>query len=264
MQPDITWRQNLRTRFLSGKTSVSVTVDFPSQSLVEFLGITGFADSIMLDLEHGTMSDRDVEALVAQADLYQLPTLVRLPYSETARVQRFLDSGAVGWVVPSVESPEQASEAAALIRYFPAGRRGYGRSRLTGYGIGRRWSDLGDEENEVATLIVQIETIEGLSRRDDIIKVDGVDGVLVGAVDLSASMGIPGEVGSNQVKEAVAAIARSATSSGKGLMLGASNPAGLAAAGNLGATLISVSAMSLMANGIEVFRATMPVLDSNK
>ena len=110
-----------------------------------------------------------------------------------------MDAGANGVIVPMVKNAEEAKDAVSYVKYPPKGKRGVGLSRAQQYGIGfesyREWV-----QNE-SIVIIQIEHIEAVDNLPEILDVEGVDGIIVGPYDLSASMGKPGKFHDNDVKE---------------------------------------------------------------
>ena len=135
------------------------------------------AEWIGIDIQHGDLDIGDVAPL---ARVSPVPVLVRLASHDEAQLARVLDAGVDGVIVPAVES---AAQAEALVRaaYFPPrGRRSAGLARVSL--LGRRDQPL---------LLPMVETRAGLDHLDDILGVDGVDGIFLGPYDLALSLGQP-------------------------------------------------------------------------
>ena len=137
------------------------------------------------------MSLRECEDLIRVIDLSGIPALVRLTQNDAALIKRIADAGAAGIVVPLVNSSADASAAVKSIKYPPAGERGVGLARAQGYG--RFFKEYLEWQAAGPIVIVQIEHVDGVANLRDIVAVEGVDGVIVGPYDLSASMGIAGQ-----------------------------------------------------------------------
>jgi len=120
-------------------------------------------------------------------------------------VKKTLDAGAAGILAPQVNTAEQAEQLVKWGRYYPAGSRGLGFGRAQGYGF--KVSEYLESANESILLSVQAESAEAVKNIDDIVQVQGLDAVLVGPYDLSASMGLPGQVDHPDVKAAIQHVA---------------------------------------------------------
>jgi 4-hydroxy-2-oxoheptanedioate aldolase len=151
--------------------------------------MTGY-DFVTIDLEHEPINDESVADLVRAADLVGITTIVRMPASE--RILPFLSAGAQGVQVPHLRDRAHAEEIVDLTRFPPLGHRTYyTQTRAAQYGIGvdeRTWTDEANDELIVIGTVEHIETVEHL---DDILKVEGIDGIHVGTLDLAASLGSP-------------------------------------------------------------------------
>jgi len=153
----------------------------------------GGAEYAIFDMEHTGWSVETIRNLcVASRDTSMLP-LVRVPATEYHFIARVLDMGAVGVMVPMVESVEQAQRIVSSAKYPPVGRRG------SAFGISHDDFSGGDcvakmeQSNSQQILIAQIETAAGLENVEAIAAVDGIDVLWIGQSDLSASLGVPGQ-----------------------------------------------------------------------
>ena len=159
-------------------------------AIAEIMARAGF-DWLVVDLEHSVIDISVAADLIRTIDLCGVAPLVRLTSNDPDQIKRVMDAGAHGIVVPMVNTSAEAAQAVAATRYGPAGSRGVGLARAQGYGVDfpeyLRWQQDGP------VVIVQIEHKNAVERLDDIMKVPGVDGFLIGPYDLSCSMGIPGQ-----------------------------------------------------------------------
>lgn len=145
----------------------------------ETMGRAGF-DALVIDCQHGGASEASLLPMLQALDATGTPALARVPWNEPARIMRVADLGAAGVIVPMVSTPEEAQDAVAAIRYPPQGIRSFGPVR--------RWYAPGGA-NEDAILLAMIETREGLENLEAIAATPGLDGLLVGPVDLALSLG---------------------------------------------------------------------------
>lgn len=182
--------------------------------MAELVGRAGF-DWLLVDGEH---APNDIRSLMAQLQVLEglgPDLVVRLPMGEDWLIKQALDIGAQTLMIPMVETGEQAAHLVRAMRYAPLGIRGMGAalaraSQFSGI------TDYVATANDQMCLIVQVETSKGVDNLDDILAVDGVDGVFVGPADLSADMGYPGNPDAPQVQAVIADILRRSRAAGKG------------------------------------------------
>jgi 2-keto-3-deoxy-L-rhamnonate aldolase RhmA len=174
-------------------------VTLPSPEIAEILTLVGF-DWLFLDAEHGLFDAPSIQSVLQGAGA-RMPCLVRLAASQEVPVKKALDVGAAGIIAPMVNSAEQAKHVVRLSKYAPLGSRGVGLGRAHGYGL--RFDEYVATANEDTAVIVQAEHIQAVENMQEIVKVMGIDAVLVGPYDLSASLGKPGEVNHPQVLSAI-------------------------------------------------------------
>lgn len=143
-------------------------------------------DYVGIDVQHGAAADESTANLIAALGHRTAP-LVRVSENSPSAIGSALDAGALGIIVPFVESAEQARAAVAACRYPPQGVRSFGpaRARLA-YG-----ADYGSVANGLVACIPMIETTAGVKNAEEIMAVPGVDAVYVGPADLSLSLGLP-------------------------------------------------------------------------
>jgi 2-dehydro-3-deoxyglucarate aldolase/4-hydroxy-2-oxoheptanedioate aldolase len=151
------------------------------------------AEFAVFDMEHTGWSVETIRLLVATARSSDLVPIVRIPATEYHFVARVLDMGAMGIMVPMVESQEQARRYVQYARYPPAGRRGAAFAVAhDDYQGGDMAAKIASANSEVL-LIAQVETARGLENAESIAAVDGLDVIWIGQADLTTSLGIPGQ-----------------------------------------------------------------------
>jgi 4-hydroxy-2-oxoheptanedioate aldolase len=170
---------SLRTKLAAGESVLGVWSSYPTPAAVEVLASTA-ADFVVLDLQHGAATWETLVDLVRVIDLVGKPAIARVGWNDPASVMRALDLGASGVIVPAVENAEDAARLAAAAHYPMAGNRSFGPLR-------RAMSV--EAANDEVICLPMIETAEGLRNLDAIVSTPGVDGIFVGPVDLSLSLG---------------------------------------------------------------------------
>ena len=177
---------SLRPAWAGGATTLGGWISLREPLLAESAGNAGY-DYVCIDMQHG-LADYD-QALVLLHVLARTPTvpLVRVPWNEQGIIGRVLDAGAMGVIIPMVNSVEEARRAVAACRYAPKGARSFGplgAGSLYGGGY------VGQADDLVAC-IPMIETRQAVEAIDDILAVEGIDAVYVGPADLSITYGLP-------------------------------------------------------------------------
>ena len=183
----------------SGKRLRGVFNGLPSPAVVEMCGYAGF-DFIIIDNEHGSADFGTTEHMLRAARASGIVPVVRCFERDISRI---LDMGASAVQVPMVESVEQAQRLADQVRYPPLGRRGSAFStRAAGFGA---FGGTGHTQrsNDGISLIVMIETPQGIAQAAEIAAVDGVDAVFIGPNDLAHAMGFGSDWNAAAVQVAI-------------------------------------------------------------
>ena len=200
-----------RQDLLQGKTLIGCWSALCSPITTEVLGVAGF-DWLLLDGEH---SPNDVLSFVPQLmalkDSSSAP-VVRPQWNDTVQIKRLLDAGFHNFLIPFVQSADDARAAVAATRYPPQGVRGLSVSqRNNRYGTVKDYFKV---VNDNIAVMVQIENMTGVEAIDAICDVEGVDGVFIGPGDLSATMGYIGNPAHPEVQAVIARICASAKAHG--------------------------------------------------
>ena len=203
-----------RARLKRREKLLGTMVTLASAASAEVLAALGF-DWLFIDGEHGPLETRELlEILQAVGD--KTACIVRVPQAAEVPIKKALDLGAHGIIVPQVNTAEQAADVVRWSRYAPEGERGVGLARAHGYG--QNFREYLSAANREIAVIVQAEHARAVENIDAIARVPGVDAVLVGPYDLSASLGKMGQIDDVAV---VAAIDRVTTACrGAGMPLG--------------------------------------------
>jgi len=185
----MTRRSLFRAALQGDAPALGTWVKLPTIASMELIALAGF-DFAVIDLEHSPIDLETTYDLIGVGLLSGVSPIVRIPALEPGIVQRVLDAGADGIMVPHVDTAHQARAAASYVRFPPLGVRGVGATSRAG-----AWGALPREEyvrfgQEEAVLIAQLESAEAIRNSGAIARVPGVDAVLVGAADLSMTEGI--------------------------------------------------------------------------
>ncbi len=169
-------------------------------SIAEIMADAGF-DWLCVDMEHSVIDYYEAEQLFATIQAKGVKPYVRVGENNPRIIKRVLDAGAVGIIVPMVNSREDAIRAVHAVKYPPMGKRGVGLARAQQYGFG--FEEYVSHINQTTKVIAQIEHIDAISNLEDILSVEGIDGTMIGPYDLSGSMGKPGRYDDDDVKQAL-------------------------------------------------------------
>ena len=185
----ITAVQRLRRLMHGGECSIGSWMQIPDASVAEIMGQAGY-DWVAVDLEHGAISVQQLPDLFRALELGGTLPLVRLARGHFKDCKQALDAGAGGVIVPMINSAEQLIEVRNACRWPPAGHRGVGFSRANLFG---KHFEAYREEAQSPFLVAMIEHVRALGALEAILQVKGLDAILIGPYDLSASMNIVGQ-----------------------------------------------------------------------
>jgi 4-hydroxy-2-oxoheptanedioate aldolase len=207
-------RRTLQERLSTQRVLIGFLQTRPNFTLAEIVGTCAY-DFLLLDGEHGVFSETDCLHTMQVLAATDALAMVRLAKHDPQALGRYLDMGAEVIVVPNVSSAEQAKTLARAMEYPPSGTRGFGASlhRATRYGM-----DLAAHvraPRQGVYLLVIIESALGVANAEDILSVDGVDGVIIGPADLTADLGFAGDFSQPAYAEAIAHIEQVAAARGK-------------------------------------------------
>ncbi len=196
------YENTLKARLNRGETSVTTGISFHAPEFIEIL-LRCETDAISLDAEHGTLDERQITTMAQVCERAQVPVVCRVPSARPEFIQRVLDGGVLGIVVPHVRDAATAQAVVDAVKYPPDGTRGLGNfTHATGYGrVSTR--DYLREANRQTLVTVQIEEPEGVDAIDAIVATPGVDCVWIGYNDLAVAMGRPGEADHADVQAAI-------------------------------------------------------------
>ena len=186
------YTNKLRTILAEGRPICGCMIQGYMPALAEIAGLAGF-DFLCLDAEHSALSPADCENMVRAAEARGTVPLVRVPNCAPDTILRYLDCGAMGVILPGIASAEEAKNAVRAAKYYPMGERGLNGVRASDYGMKKPLSEYIADANRQTMVLAIIENREAVDNLGDILAVDGIDGIILGASDLSQSLGVPGQ-----------------------------------------------------------------------
>ena len=197
----------------SGRTQFGLWLGIPDNSAVEILAGSGF-DWLLIDHEHGAFDLGNILSHLQAIAPYDVAPIVRPVDADPALLKKLCDIGAQSFIVPMIDTAEQAAAVVRAVKYPPEGSRGLG----TSLARAARWNTVPDyiaHANAQMCVVVQAETVTAIENLEAIAATPGVDGVFIGPSDLSASMGHAGDVSHPEVIETVATSLNTIRAAGK-------------------------------------------------
>lgn len=193
---------DFKTRLRQREILLGTLVTLGSTEVAEILSKVGF-DWLWIEMEHAPTGLARVQQMI-QATGSRVPCLVRAPWNDAIWIKRILDTGCDGIVIPQVRSAGEARTAIRACKYPPLGTRSVGIARAQGYGMDLQ--DYIEKADERLITVLQTEHIDAANQIESILDVPGFDAVLIGPYDLSASMGLTGQVNHPEVQRAIGKI----------------------------------------------------------
>ncbi len=227
-----------KSRMLAGEPLCGTFVKTPAIDVVEVLAKSGL-DFIALDAEHSAFDRGRLDGCLAIARALDFPALVRVPTGSSHEILQAMDSGALGVIVPHVDSVEKAQDVARWSRFGHGGRGYAGSTRWAGFAT-RSMADVLQQSVDETVVIVQIEEPAGVSASEEIAAVEGVDGLFVGPADLSVCLGTTDPT-SKPVRDAMAQVGEATRKQGKAFMTFAGDTSSKEVLNALGVTMFFIA-----------------------
>jgi 2-dehydro-3-deoxyglucarate aldolase/4-hydroxy-2-oxoheptanedioate aldolase len=184
----------------AGQVCIGTAITFSDATVTEALCTA--LDFVWIDMEHNPLSLENVQAHIIAAKGSDCTPIVRVPWNDPVLIKPVLDIGASGVVVPFIRTVEDARLAVSACRYPPEGVRGFGPRRPSNYGR-MGGAEFCKAANDAMITIIQVEHIDAVNNLDDILAVSGIAAIMIGANDLSGSMGRMGDPRHPEVMQAV-------------------------------------------------------------
>jgi len=180
--------RSIRRMLTGGRATIGSWMQIPDASVAEIMGRAGY-DWVAVDLEHGSIDIHQLPDLFRALELGNTLPLVRLAEGSAKECKRVLDAGAAGVIAPMIDTAEQLRSLKDACCWPPRGTRGVGFSRANLFG--KRFDEYAEEARE-PMLVAMIEHARAVENLEEILQVDGLDAIMVGPYDLSASLGVTG------------------------------------------------------------------------
>ena len=188
-----------RDKIRSGELCVGTNITFTDPAISELMGDVGY-DFTWIDMEHCPIGIESALNHVMAVRGTTAAPFVRVPAGDAITIKPILELHPAAIIVPQVQSVSDVESAVAACKYPPVGVRGFGPRR------GREFSGIPypkylENADEQILVFVQIEHIDAVEAIDDILSVDGLDGLCLGFNDLAGSMSLPGQTNHPRVIE---------------------------------------------------------------
>ena len=193
--------EKLRAKFAKGELCIGSCITFSDPSVSEIIAEAGY-DFAWIDMEHSSIT---IETAMAHAMVLRgtnTAPFIRVPWNDPVLLKPVLDLEPAAVIVPMVSTGAEAESAVAACKYPPVGIRGFGPRRGLHFG-GQPFNEYLKEADDRIMVIVQIEHIDAVRNLQEILAVPGLDGVCIGPLDLSGSIGMPGQTTSPEMKELI-------------------------------------------------------------
>jgi 2-keto-3-deoxy-L-rhamnonate aldolase RhmA len=213
-------KNETKRKILAGELALGFGVHHLRTSALGMLAASTGHDWVFIDMEHGAFSLNEATQMCIAALTTGVTPIVRITADGLDEGTRALDNGAMGVVVPHVDTPARAEAIARAFRYPPAGTRSWGAP-----GAAYRYKPPAHAEaqaqfNNEVLIVAMIESREAVSNAEAIAAVAGIDALLIGTSDLSADLGISGQIGHPEVQAAYKAVGDACRKHGKVLGMG--------------------------------------------
>ena len=238
----------------AGEPTFGLAMGTSNTNIAEILARSG-VDWIWIDEQHGAWDRENMYQAIQVIGMAGCAPIVRAGSNEFFRIGRALDAGAMGLIIPMINSLEEAEAAVHAAKYPPMGGRSSGGVRLRFMG-----DDYKEAANENTLVALMIETVEAVEAVPEIAAVDGVDLLFLGPGDLSVSMGV--EFGSDEHEAMIQRVLRESNEVGTPVGFPCGNPEDAKMRADQGFTLIHAgSENSMILAGIEHVKKTVGLSD---
>ena len=221
-------KNTAREKMLRGERTLGTFLELGTATSAECLGLAGL-DYLIIDTEHGPFEPESALEYIRAARLYNITPFARVKEISRPAILKLLDVGAQGLIIPNVSTVQEAEKIVEFGKYGPLGKRGVANTAGSGFwfedyashGMPRYF----EFSNRESMLIPQCETLGCLEHVEEILALEGIDGIFVGPFDLSTAMGIPGEFERPEFKDALQHVQKACAAAGKPSILYAANEA---------------------------------------
>ena len=207
----------MKEKLERGENASGTFFESGSEAIVEFLGLANL-DYLVIDMEHAPYTIDQVTAFIRAAELREITPLVRIKNTLRSTVLNVLDIGARGLIIPAVKTVEEVKQVLEYSKYYPTGQRGAFFPRAYNYGLCGELQNITahfEETNNTTMILPQCETKEILDVIEDVVALEGVDGIFIGPYDLSIALGKPAAFDDPMVSGAFKRVLKACVEKGK-------------------------------------------------
>ena len=198
----------------------------------------GGIDYAIIDTEHGQRSREELSDLCTILKAVGISPIIRIPYPVPHYVAMALDTGADGVLVPYCEDPDVVRHCVSVKRWHPMKGEYLERAAMTGEFVSQKSKDYLEKRHEGHIIIIGIESVPGYKNLDEILAIEGIDGIFIGPNDMSTSLGKPDDYENPEYWEVVDGIITKSEASGRPVMIHQQNVSDSTRAINAGARFI--------------------------
>jgi 2-keto-3-deoxy-L-rhamnonate aldolase RhmA len=195
----------IKNKIQKKEIPIGTHIHMKDNNVSEMMGDVGF-DFVWLDMEHTVLNRELIQNHLISCRATGMAAFVRVPWNDPILAKPILELGPAAIIFPFIMDAEEAKRAVEACKYPPKGRRGFGPKRANSYGI-FGIEDYIKSADSNTWIILQIEHISAVRQLEKILNVDGVDSIVVGPNDLSASIGMLGKTRHPEVKKLMDEIA---------------------------------------------------------
>ena len=204
----------MKEKLRSGKNVVGLFQNVINPNITEIMGLLGF-DFVIVDGEHTTFNPNLAEEHFRAAELRNISSVTRIGQNDQQVIQKFLDAGSEGVLMPLINNKSDALEVVDSVKYPPIGKRGLASGRGSSYGIPQSVKEHVDHSNKETLVAIQIETTEAMENVEEISSIEEVDVLFFGPSDISSSFGIHGQINDPKVRDTISSLSKIAIGNGK-------------------------------------------------
>lgn len=206
------YRSELKEKLKNRQKLFGGWISYDHPAIVETFALSGF-DFISIDMEHAPITLDSAQRIISISQSYGVPCFPRPVSHSNDYFKPLLDSGADGLTVQMVNNYKELKEIINNLKYPPIGERTYGINRAQSFGL--NFKNYVKSWNQDSSLIVQIESKEGIENIEEIASESELDAIMIGPYDLSGSYGVPGQTEHSLVKEACLKVIKTCEKYGK-------------------------------------------------
>lgn len=253
----------MKAKLKAGEVVVGAFNNIQVPAAVEIAGLLGM-DFLIVDAEHTAITPETAEDLYRAAELRDISIVTRIGENSQQVIQKFMDAGSQGVLMPLVNTGEEARRVVDAVKYPPVGKRGMAGSRAAQFGIGIDFAQYVREANEQTLVAVQVETQQAIDNIDEILAVEGVDVIFFGPADISSSLGLHGQIKHPRVVSIIETLGQKARAAGKAVGTIARNVEDYAYYRERGFQWLCTGMSSLLAAGIQGYLSAIREYEANR